>query len=40
MKATIGDLIYYKGEESEPACFGVVSSIKKQILGDCQLALP
>ncbi len=32
MKATIGDLIYFKGEDSEPACFGVVSSIKSRYL--------
>ena len=30
MKATVGDLIYYKGEAQEPPCFGVVSSIKSK----------
>jgi hypothetical protein len=30
MTATIGDLIYYNGEEGEPPCFGVVSSIKNK----------
>jgi hypothetical protein len=32
MKATIGDLIYYNGFESEPPCFGVVSSIKNRYM--------
>ena len=30
MKATVGDLIYYKGEAGESACYGVVSSIKNK----------
>ena len=32
MKATIGDLIYYNGELSEPACCGVVTSIKNRYM--------
>ena len=32
MKATVGDLVYYKGEGQEPPCFGVVSSIKNKYM--------
>ena len=33
MKATVGDLIYYKGDRlNEPACFGIVSSIKDRYI--------
>ena len=33
MKATVGDLIYYKGDRlNESACFGVVSSLKNRYI--------
>jgi len=32
MKATVGDLVYYKGEAGEPPCYGVVSSIKNKYM--------
>ena len=33
MTATVGDLIYYKGDRlTEPACFGIVSSSKNRYM--------
>lgn len=40
MIATVGDLVYYKGEGQEPPCFGVVSSIKNKNMAIVTWAFP